>query len=352
MRRGLVRAGLQRGQSQRGRRFDGQLELLPQPQLRVADGSVGQQERIAHRLARDLPGDGADALGAQRIGRDTAHGHIHRRAGLACGVERWRECRFERNDTHATLEPAGDAGDQAAAADAHKQAVRASALLLDLARQRARARNHFRLVVRMRQQRAGRALALDAGLEGFRVDAPGHHDCGAQLAQLRLLGRAAHRGHEHLARHAQRLRGGRCRDAGIAARSDDHAAGGNGVGQQPVQHAAGLETAAGLQLLQLQPDLGTVDAECSAWQFPQRRAAQERAFVGLQAQRGRFDVGPAHSFSPLGSGNFTVSSTPFMRRTATAPNSRMRSITSCTSTSGAEAPAVSPTRVRPSNHAG
>ena len=44
-----------------------------------------------------------------------------------------------------------------------------------------------------------------------------------------------------------------------------------------------------------------------------------------------------------------VSSMPSILRTLTAPKARSRVMTSCTNTSGAEAPAVRPTRDLPSN---
>jgi hypothetical protein len=62
---------------------------------------------------------------------------------------------------------------------------------------------------------------------------------------------------------------GRCRrgNAGVAAGGHDHAAGRNRVGQQAVEHAARLEAAADLQVLQLQPDLGAADAQRTPGSF-------------------------------------------------------------------------------------
>ena len=54
--------------------------------------------------------------------------------------------------------------------------------------------------------------------------------------------------------------------------------------------------------------------------------------------------------APWAAGSGRVSCVPSMLRTDTAPSARRRSITCCTSTSGADAPAVRPTRRLPSNH--
>src|SRR5665647_3084188 len=78
---------------------------------------------------------------------------------------------------------------------------------------------------------------------------------------------------------------------------------------------------------------------------PLREAAGGGVDVGAAHQRRL----RAHSFRPLGSGNFTVSSMPSILRTDTAPSALMRAITWRTKISGADAPAVKPTRWRPSN---
>jgi hypothetical protein len=87
------------------------------------------------------------------------------------------------------------------------------------------------------------------------------------------LARGAGLGHEDLAAHAHRLCRHGDRDGGVAARGDDDASLGNRVRAHPVEHAAGLETAADLQVLELEPQLGAFDAELAARQAQQRRAA-------------------------------------------------------------------------------
>ena len=54
--------------------------------------------------------------------------------------------------------------------------------------------------------------------------------------------------------------------------------------------------------------------------------------------------------SPIGSGKCTFSATPGSVRTDTAPSARKRAVTCCARMSGADAPAVSPTRRLPTNH--
>jgi hypothetical protein len=77
------------------------------------------------------------------------------------------------------------------------------------------------------------------------------------------------------------LRGQSCRDARVAARGRDHTRGRDRVRQQPVEHAACLEAARVLQVLQLEPDLEHGRAgrqpERAARQLPQRRAAHVRS---------------------------------------------------------------------------
>ncbi|MCE3269673.1 MAG: hypothetical protein K0S57_70 [Ramlibacter sp.] len=65
----------------------------------------------------------------------------------------------------------------------------------------------------------------------------------------------------------------------------------------------------------------------------------------MEALGSRLRGNDIYSFRPFGKGNFTVSWMPSILRTETAPSALIRSITSCTTTSGAEAPAVKPTRV-------
>src|SRR6185369_9670790 len=115
---------------------------------------------------------------------------------------------------------------------------------------------------------------------------------------------------------------------------DDHAAGGNRVRQQAIEHAARLEAAARLQVLELQPDFGVRNTQRRAGQFPQWRAADEMGMVALEPRGDARDLVAVHSFRPFGSGNFTVSSMPSILRTVTAPSERMRRTTALTSTSG------------------
>ena len=63
-------------------------------------------------------------------------------------------------------------------------------------------------------------------------------------------------------------------------------ASGSGFGAHAVEHAARLEAAADLQLLELQPELGAVDAELAAGDAQQRRAAH----VAGDARAGGLDV--------------------------------------------------------------
>ena len=64
-------------------------------------------------------------------------------------------------------------------------------------------------------------------------------------------------------------------------------AAGTAVRAHPVEHAARLEAAADLQVLELQPELGAVDAERAAGDAQQRRAAD----VGGDARARGGDVG-------------------------------------------------------------
>jgi hypothetical protein len=94
-----------------------------------------------------------------------------------------------------------------------------------------------------------------------------------------------------IAQAAERARSGGGGDAGVAAGGDDHAAGRDVVGQQPVVHAAGLEAAGDLEVLQLEPDFGAGYAEGAAGELPEGRAADEGARVVTQAGGGGLDGG-------------------------------------------------------------
>ena len=122
------------------------------------------------------------------------------------------------------------------------------------------------------------ALPLLAGRQGLGIDRAGDHHAGAELFQPRALGRRDHRRHEDLGAHAERLGGGGGGDAGVAARGGDHARGRDPVGEQAVEHAARLEAAGALQLLELEPDLevGAGESQIAAAQHPQRRTTHVR----------------------------------------------------------------------------
>ncbi|ODV14151.1 MAG: hypothetical protein ABT20_00705 [Rubrivivax sp. SCN 70-15] len=184
-----------------------------------------------------------------------------------------RERRLECVDVGPAFEPGGDAGDQPAAADADQHALGQAGVGLDLGRQRAGAGHHLELVVGVHQQRAAVALARQAGGERVGVGRAADDDARTQRRQRGALGGTADLGHEDLARHRQRTGRGGHRDAGIAARRDHDAGRRQRLRAHAVEHAARLEAARDLQLLELEPDLGDIEAERAPGQPPQRRAA-------------------------------------------------------------------------------
>ena len=90
--------------------------------------------------------------------------------------------------------------------------------------------------------------------------------------------------------------------------------------------------------------------------FTQRTAVQLLSGGGHNAfsryERAEIEPPKPLFILPLGMGNVTFSSTPGKGRTLRAPSSFRRSITACTKTSGADAPAVTPIRFLPSSQAG
>ncbi len=231
-----------------------------------------------------LPADGADAARTQRIGGQAADLHVHRHACGPGGMQGGRTLGLQCHHMGSAVHPGGHAADEAAAAHADEQAVgQPAALLLDLQGQRAGAGHHLGLVIGMGLQRARGLLAGHAGLKGLGIRGAGHHHLGPQGAQPGALGLGRDLGHEHLAAHAQGLGGGRHGNAGVAARGDDDAAVGHGIGQQAIEHAARLEAATHLQLLQLEPDLVAIHPQRAARQAQQRRGTQKARLAGQLA---------------------------------------------------------------------
>ena len=355
-----VSATLQGRQTQRCGGLDSEFEFVPEPQLRIAYHLVAEQQCILHIALCDIPCDLSDALGAQRVGRNAADRHIDRLPGLARLKQSRCQCRLQGHNASAVLKPGRHTADQATAAHAHQHTVGQPFGSFNFSGQRSGTRHHFKLVVGVQQQGTAGALAQQTGLQRLRIGSARDHHAGAELAQPVALGLTRQQRHEDFAGHSQRLRrSSRC-NTGVATRCNDHTAGRYLVGKHATQHAARFETATKLQLFEFEPDFRAVQTELPAWQFHQRRAAQQLRLSGSQPAQGTLDVSArnvqaAHgwcspSFKPLGSGNLTVSSMPFILRTDTAPSALTRSMTWLTRISGAEAPAVNPTRCRPANH--
>ena len=140
----------------------------------------------------------------------------------------------------------------------------------------------------MRQQCAGFLLAHQAGVQRVGIGCAANHHARPQCGQPGKFGRAGDVGNKHFARHAEFTGCRRRGNARVAARCHDHAAGRNRLGQQAVEHAARLEAAAGLKVLQLEPDFGAVHTQRPAGQLPQRSfmnkvavAPVERALTAL-----------------------------------------------------------------------
>ena len=129
----------------------------------------------------DVPRERADAPRAERIGGDATDLDVDRRAGGQRRMQRRRAFGLQRDDARAPGEPRRDAADQPAAAHADQQRIGHAGLLLDLARQRAGAGQHLRLVVGVGHQRAALALALLAGGEGVGIGRAGDDDGRAEL---------------------------------------------------------------------------------------------------------------------------------------------------------------------------
>ena len=83
------------------------------------------------------------------------------------------------------------------------------------------------------------------------------------------------------------------------------------------------------------------------------RTANYTCWSGTMATRPRFPPGddPAQASNSFGKGKLTFSATPSSVSTLPAPSARIRSTTPLTRTSGAEAPAVTPTRALAASHA-
>ncbi len=91
-----------------------------------------------------------------------------------------------------------------------------------------------------------------------------------------------------------------------------------------------------------------------AWPPLGSRLGREDSTRGLLesavARLSSFGGCPSCARNARGSENTTCSSRPFSSSAAVPPHSRSRATTCCTSSSGAEAPAVTPTAFLPSNH--
>ena len=229
-----VSTTLQGRQAQRRSRFHCELEFAPEPQLRGANRLVTEQQCILDVTLADIPGDLADALGAQRVGRNAADQNVNRVPGLARLKQSGRQGRLQRHDARTVLKPGRNTANQAATANAHQHAVWQAGGGFNFSSQRRRTRHHFKLVVGMQQQGAAGALAQQTGLQRFGISCPGDHHAGAELTQAIPLGSTRQQRHKNLAGHRQRLRrNGRC-DTRVAARRNDHTAGGNLVGKHTI----------------------------------------------------------------------------------------------------------------------
>ena len=89
----------------------------------AAMASSGTSDDALDPLLRDGEHQLADALGGEGIGGDAAGFGVDRVSGFESAIERGAEFRFDADDADATLIPAGDAADQAAAAAGDQQRI-------------------------------------------------------------------------------------------------------------------------------------------------------------------------------------------------------------------------------------
>ena len=190
-------------------------------------------------------------------------------------MQRGRQLGLQRHHPGTLFKPGRQTTNQTAAAHTDQHAARQAALGLDLGAQGGSTGHDLHLVIGVHQHRAAEFLTRQAGFIGLGITFTCHGHCRAKLAQPITLGLARDGRHKHLAGHAQRLRRRRSRNAGIAARGNDHAGRGNRLGQHAVEHATRLEAAAHLLVLELEPDLGAVHAHRLAAQLPQWRFTQK-----------------------------------------------------------------------------
>ena len=227
------------------------LDVALAHQQHVVDGALDDRARehagLAHR----------DALGQARLGRgqlQALEGRVHAREVLG----------LHAHDLDLGLDLArrqGHARDHAAAAHRHHQHLELRRGGQHLERDRALARDHPRVVVGVDHGEA--ALGRQGQRRGARVleAVAGEHDLRPEAARaLHLHGGREGRHHDHR-RNAQALRVVGHALGVVAGRHGDHAACTlhRIERQQAVERAALLEARGELQVLELEPDLGTGD---------------------------------------------------------------------------------------------
>ena len=156
---GTVRADDQRGERRGPARLGDQVDVAPQPALRVADRLVGHQHDPIDPGARRGERDVADAPRSERVGGDPAHLDVDRRPGLERRVQRRTGLGLDAHDADVPAEPRRDPGDQPAAADGDQDGVGVGDLLGELEPDRAPAGHDLRLIERVHRERAGLGLA-------------------------------------------------------------------------------------------------------------------------------------------------------------------------------------------------
>jgi hypothetical protein len=165
--------------------------------------------------------------------------------------------RLDRDDADGGVQGRDHAGDQAAAADRDEHRVEAGRDLVEqFQAEGAVAGHHARVVVGVAEQRARRGGVDRGRRERLGVLVADLDDPGAQLAQLGDLdGGSGHR-HEDLGGDAQLAGRVRRREARVSAGGrDDAGRRQRRSGQDLVDHAAGLERAGVLGLLELEPEV-------------------------------------------------------------------------------------------------
>ena len=199
---GLVRAGQQGRDPDRGGGLGGDPERLPQGPLRGEDRGVVDEQHVLDMGLGDGKHQLADPPRGQGIRRDAARrgvGGLSRGPGVA---ERRRALGLDPDHADGAREPGRDTGDQAAAADRHQHRVQVGGLLSQLQTEGALPEDGLALVVGMHAHGARAPLPVLGRGQGVGVAFPGDDQVGAEPADALDFGRRGHGGHEDLRRHA------------------------------------------------------------------------------------------------------------------------------------------------------